>query len=244
MFSRHFHIHRNTLSVALLGVLLVVSAGCEGRGLSRRESGALAGGALGAGLGAIVGNQVGSSGAGIAIGAAIGAASGALMGNSLDNSHDAMDETDRTLERQERELEENRRLIQQLKSRGADVRETSRGVVVNLPDVLFEFDSARLAGSARSTVRDIAEVAAQAGGRTISVEGHTDSVGTSEYNQRLSENRARAVAAELTAQGVPRSRLKTRGYGEGDPIASNRTDSGRARNRRVEVIIENPAKVN
>ena len=79
----------------------------------------------------------------------------------------------------------------------------------------------------------------QHGERKILVEGHTDSVGTVNYNLRLSENRARSVADQLVNSGVPRRSVSTRGFGEGDPIASNRAESGRKRNRRVEVIIEN-----
>lgn len=228
-------------AVRVVSLLLVFCAvvGCDGRSLSRRESGALAGGALGAGLGAIVGNQVGSSGAGIAIGSAIGAISGGLIGNTMDNQSDQMDQTDQKLDAQDNEINENRRLIEELRSRGADARSTDRGVVVNLPDVLFEFGRADITPQARSTAREIAEVLRSVPDRTVSVEGHTDSVGTDGYNQQLSENRARSVAQELGSQGVSRRQIKTRGFGEREPIASNNTDSGRERNRRVEVIIEN-----
>lgn len=222
---------------AFLIVALLIFSACEN--VRSREKGALAGGALGAGLGAIIGNQTGSSGAGVAIGSAIGALSGAMIGNSIDNTEDMLNERDSQLSLQEREIEENRRLIEELKARGTDVRSTERGVVVNLPDVLFEFDSARLTGAAQNTVGEIADVLESAPDRKISVEGHTDAVGTVEYNQRLSEDRARTVANGLITSGLPRRRVTTRGYGESQPIASNRTDSGRARNRRVEVIIEN-----
>ncbi len=226
----------------ILALLLIASViGCQGRGLAKRESGALAGGALGAGLGAIIGNQTGNSGAGIAIGSAIGAISGALVGNELDNQNDTLDEREDQIARQERELEENRRLIEQLKRGGADAYYTDRGVVVNLPDVLFDFGSARLGSEANATVRDIAGAISSVPDRKISVEGHTDSVGTYEYNQKLSESRARSVAQALSAQGVSRQKIQTRGLGESDPIASNSTDVGRQRNRRVEVIIENSA---
>src|SRR5690606_16190746 len=127
-------------------------------------------------------------------------------------------------------IEQNQRLIDEFKRQGADVRETRRGVVVNLPDVLFEFDSSRLTSKARGTIREIAEVLRDVGERRIAVEGHTDAVGTIGYNQRLSEDRARSVANELALHGVSRNRLRTRGFGETDPIASNRTAAGRARN--------------
>lgn len=218
---------------------ILALAACEGREFGARETGALGGAALGAGLGAIIGHQTGATGAGIAIGSAFGALSGGLIGNEIDNQDRAISATDERIAAQDRMLEENRRLIDELRSRGADVRTTERGVVVNLPDVLFEFDSARLTPDARRVAADVARAVQSAPGRRISVEGHTDAIGTIEYNQRLSEDRARSVASELVIEGVPRSRIATRGFGETRPLASNKTAPGRQRNRRVEVIIEN-----
>lgn len=226
--------------IATLALTTSVIA-CENARFGKRESGALAGGALGAGLGAIIGNQTGSSGAGIAIGSAIGAISGALIGNDLDNQNDTLDAREQQIADQERELAENRRIIEELKRGGADVYGTDRGVVVNLPDVLFEFGSSRITPAAEETTQEIARVLSKVQGRSVAVEGHTDSVGTYEYNQKLSEARARTVAQSLINQGVPRQMVNTRGLGESDPIASNNTDVGRSRNRRVEVIIENSA---
>jgi len=224
----------------LLGAAaFLLLAGCESQKFGAREAGALTGAALGAGLGAIVGNQAGSTGAGIAIGSGFGALAGGLVGNEMDNQDSALDDREARLNGQERELAENRRLIDELRSRGADVRPSDRGVVVNLPDVLFDFNSARLTRSAARTVQDIADVASTASGRKIAVEGHTDSVGTIAYNKRLSFDRARSVADSLSRDGVPRGRLAVRGLGESEPITTNSTESGRARNRRVEVIIEN-----
>jgi len=227
------------MRVLVLPALLVLSVSCENARFGAREKGALGGAAAGAGLGAIVGNQVGNTGAGIAIGGAIGALSGALIGNEIDNQNDALDQREERIRAQQRELEENRRLLEELKRRGTDVRSSERGVVVNLPDVLFEFNKADLTAEARRTIKEIAEVARDVPKRRIAVEGHTDSVGTVEYNQRLSERRARSAADELIYNGIARSRLSVRGYGESRPIASNESASGRARNRRVEVIIEN-----
>lgn len=217
----------------------VVLAACEGQEFGAREKGALGGAAMGAGLGAIIGNQTGSTGAGIAIGSAVGALSGALIGNEIDNADAAARETDERLAAQDRMLAENQRLIDELRSRGADVRNTERGVVINLPDVLFEFDSAKVTADARRVTRDVANAIRNSPGRHIAVEGHTDSIGTIEYNQKLSEARARSVASELVTNGVARSRITARGFGESRPIASNKTASGRQRNRRVEVVIEN-----
>lgn len=225
--------------IIILTLVIGCLASCSNQRFGAREAGVLGGGALGAGLGAIIGNQTGSSGAGIAIGSAVGAITGGLIGNEMDRQNDALDARQEKLGNQQQQIEENQRIIDELRRRGADVRRTDRGVVVNLPDVLFDFNSAKLTDDARRASAEIASVVSQYPNRNISVEGHTDSVGTIEYNKRLSEDRARSVADELAYQGVPKRRISTYGYGESDPIASNRSDLGRQRNRRVEVIIEN-----
>ena len=105
--------------------------------------------------------------------------------------------------------------------------------------MLFGFNRSDLTPTARSTAADIASAVERTNGRRISVEGHTDSVGSAEYNDRLSHNRAASVARELEKDGVPGNNISVRAYGKSKPIASNDTEEGRARNRRVEVIIEN-----
>lgn len=222
----------------LLVLLCCFSVGCA-QPMTKSTSGALAGGTLGAGLGAIVGSQTGHAGPGIAIGAAAGALSGALLGNALDNQDREREAAEAQIAANQRQIDENRRLIEELRSRGADVRTSSRGVVVNLPDVLFEFASSRLTREARRTIDEVADVLQKTQGRTIAVEGHTDSVGSVIYNKRLSVERATSVAQELEYHGIPRTAMRVSGYGEGAPIATNNTEAGRARNRRVEVIVEN-----
>jgi outer membrane protein OmpA-like peptidoglycan-associated protein len=232
---------RVVLLVALVGVL----AGCA-QPLSTREKGVLTGGALGAATGAIIGSATGSPGAGAAIGGAIGAVGGGLVGDQLQKQEEVTKEHERQLEQQRQELARNRELLEELKRRNLEARETERGVVVNLPDVLFEFDKASLTPDARMKIRNIAEVLnSQAQGRQVAVEGHTDSIGSEVYNQRLSERRAEAVAIGLESAGVSNRRIATRGFGERYPLAPNSnsdgTDNpaGRAKNRRVEVVIEN-----
>ncbi len=227
---------------AQLGILCIVVlllSGCAVGGVNRTTTGAVGGAAVGAGLGAIIGNQTGDPGAGVAIGSAAGALGGALIGNQLDGNDRANAGSRQRIEDQQARLEENHRLIQELKSRGADVSQTSRGVIVNLPDVLFQFNSARLTREAQGTLSDITEVIQNAPGRQISVEGHTDSIGTTSYNKRLSLRRANSVADGLRTRGIAGERLRVTGYGEGSPIASNNSEAGRSRNRRVEIVIEN-----
>jgi outer membrane protein OmpA-like peptidoglycan-associated protein len=230
--------HRST-GILMLGAAAAILFSACAQPVSKAAQGALGGAALGAGTGAIIGNQTGHSGAGIAIGAGLGALGGALVGNSLDRMDQENAATEAQLQQNERLLAENRRLIDELRSRGADVRATDRGVVVNLPDILFEFDRARLTPEARRTLSEIGGVIRDVKGRPIAVEGHTDSIGTMVYNKDLSRRRAQSVTSELNALGVPGRQITTRGYGEGRPIATNNTEAGRARNRRVEIIIEN-----
>lgn len=224
-------------AVGLFLVLCLFGA-CAQTGMNKTAGGALTGSALGAGLGAIVGSQSGHAGPGIAIGAAAGALGGALVGNQLDNADDRQRELESRSEANQRLAEENKRLIEELRMHGADARSSARGIVINLPDVLFEFDKARITPDARRIIEEIASVITSSN-RPISVEGHTDSVGSVQYNKKLSLDRASAVANALQDNGIPRARMAVRGFGEGSPIASNNSDTGRARNRRVEVVMEN-----
>ncbi len=219
-------------------VSFLMFSSCAGQQFGQTEKGAVAGTALGAGLGAIIGDQTGHAGPGIAIGAATGALAGGLMGHTLesrDNKNQAL--RDR-ISINQRTLEENRRLIEELKRKGADVIGTERGVVVNLPDVLFEFNRADLTRDARITVSKIASVLRNTN-RVFSIEGHTDAVGSVTYNKKLSLDRAESVALALERNGIRGDKMRVRGFGEGYPISTNNTTAGRARNRRVEVIIEN-----
>ncbi len=225
-------------ALAAASMLLVVS--CASGSLGKRESGALGGGALGAGAGALIGRQTGHTAAGAAIGGALGALGGAVVGDQIQAG-------DQRLDAREQEIARNRELIEELKRRNLEVRETNRGVVVNLPDVLFEFNRYHLTADARAKVRDIADVldGPKVKTRRVSIEGHTDSIGSEEYNLRLSRQRAGSVASALESDGIGSGRVQTRGFGKKYPIAPNKNSdgsdnpSGRAKNRRVEVIIEN-----
>lgn len=229
-----------TVWTAILSALLMfTTSSCANYKVGATEVGALGGAAAGAGLGAIIGNQSGRPGAGVAIGSAIGAIGGGLIGNQVERQDNRLDEQDRRIDEQARQIEENRRLLEELRERGIDVRHSERGVVVNLPDVLFEFGKSDLTSAARNTIREIAHVIERAPTRKIAVEGHTDSVGTIDYNYKLSNSRARNVASELEVNGISHSSIMTRALGETEPLSSNKTEQGRKRNRRVEVVIEN-----
>lgn len=227
----------------LAGVTLLAS--CS-QPLGTREKGALIGGGLGAATGAIIGSAVGAPGPGAAIGGALGSAGGGFVGDQLQQREQVAEGLQRALDEQRQELARNRELLEELQRQNLDARETERGVVVNFPDVLFAFARADLAPSAQEKVHDIAGVLNdRARDRRISIEGHTDSVGSDSFNQQLSARRAESVTLALVDSGVSRDRITTQGFGERYPVAPNAnpdgTDdpTGRAKNRRVEVVIQN-----
>jgi outer membrane protein OmpA-like peptidoglycan-associated protein len=118
-----------------------------------------------------------------------------------------------------------------------ETRETARGLIVNLSDVLFDTGSANLKPGAREKLAKIAGIIQTHPGLEMSVEGHTDSVGGAAYNQQLSERRADAVRDYLVRQGITPSAVATSGFGKERPVASNSTAAGRQQNRRVELIV-------
>jgi outer membrane protein OmpA-like peptidoglycan-associated protein len=119
--------------------------------------------------------------------------------------------------------------------------ETARGLIVSVPDVLFASGKYELTPDAKVKMAKVAGILFAYPGLRLQVEGHTDSVGGEEYNQRLSEERAGAVRDFLVRQGVPMNNVAAVGYGKTEPIASNDTTSGRAQNRRVEMVVSGNA---
>jgi outer membrane protein OmpA-like peptidoglycan-associated protein len=118
-----------------------------------------------------------------------------------------------------------------------ETRETARGLIVNVSDVLFDTGSANLKPGAREKLARVAGILATHPDLHIEVEGHTDSVGTAEYNQRLSERRAQSVRDYLVQQKIPPTEVDTTGFGKSRPVASNDTAAGRQQNRRVELVV-------
>jgi outer membrane protein OmpA-like peptidoglycan-associated protein len=119
-------------------------------------------------------------------------------------------------------------------------RPTDRGLVLTLGDVLFETGKADLKAGAVAELDELAKFLAKYPDRTVAIEGHTDSVGSDDFNVGLSQRRAESVRSYLMRQGVDRSRVTTQGMGESVPVASNDTAGGRQQNRRVEIIVSNP----
>lgn len=184
----------------------------------KTKKGAAIGAVTGAIAGAIIHNNRGKGNAkrGAVIGGVVGGAAGAIVGAMMD--------------KQEREL----RQIE-----GIDVARTDddelRVTVRN--EILFDFDSSALRSSSRDELREMAEVFNKYRDTTIAVNGHTDSKGTTTYNQRLSQRRANAVSNYLDDLGISGSRIDASGYGESQPKSSNSSASGRQQNRRVEIFV-------
>ncbi len=126
-------------------------------------------------------------------------------------------------------------LRQQLEN--LQLRQTESGVVVTLGDVLFETGQADLREGAQDNLREVVELLQSEPDKKIRIEGHTDTVGSAESNQALSEQRANAVREALESLGIAAERVSSIGLGEDFPIESNETEAGRSQNRRVDVIL-------
>src|SRR5580704_488366 len=120
-------------------------------------------------------------------------------------------------------------------------RDSARGLIVNMSDVLFDTGSYTLKPGAREKLAKISGILLAHPGLTLQIEGHTDSVGTDDYNQQLSERRADSVRDFLAENGVPASTITARGFGKTQPVATNDTADGRQRNRRVELVVNGAA---
>ena len=145
--------------------------------------------------------------------------------------------SEQNLQQAVREREELRaRLLQQFNTI-LETRDTARGLVVNMSDVLFDTGKHTLRPLAREKLAKISGIVLAYPALTLGIEGNTDSVGSDAYNQGLSERRAEAVRSYLAQQGVPESSMTAKGLGKTQPIASNNTAEGRQQNRRVELIV-------
>lgn len=212
---------RNT-TISLGAVALIGLAACEPQPFdpsdpNRNTRQGAIGGALAGAVAGLALDEGGSRADGALIGAAVGAGVGAAVGSNLD--------------RQARELRGS--LDQDI-----DVINTGDELIVRMPnDITFAFDSANVRPNLRDDLGTLSRSLNKYPETTIQVVGHTDSVGSFEYNRQLSLRRASAVASILQSGGVSSSRIRTFGAGYDQPIASNRTPEGRQANRRVEITI-------
>jgi outer membrane protein OmpA-like peptidoglycan-associated protein len=128
------------------------------------------------------------------------------------------------------------RLLAQL-NQVLQTRDTVRGLVVNMPDVLFDFNKFALKPAARERLARVSGIVLAYPDLKLEIEGHTDNIGSEEYNQTLSEKRASTVRDYLVSAGVSDANVIARGLGKSDPVADNSSASGRKLNRRVEMIV-------
>ena len=204
-------------AVITLAVVLAISmsiVGCSS--LSKTERGAAIGAGAGAVIGGAVGAKYGGTAKGAIIGAAVGGTAGAIIGQQMD--------------KQAKDLEDE--------LEGAEVDRVGEGIAVKFDNsLMFDFDSAQLRSSARGELSALASNLQEYPNTDLVIVGHTDAVGSDEYNLALSQRRAETARSHLVAEGVSPSRVTTVGKGEREPISSNDTDAGRQQNRRVEVAI-------
>ncbi|MBD3679102.1 MAG: OmpA family protein [Rhodobacteraceae bacterium] len=185
---------------------------------TRTREGALIGGITGAVAGIATGDNARERRRRAVIGGVAGAAVGAAVGNQLD--------------KQAAELR------QEIGDDRVSIINTGEELIVRMPqDILFAFDSASVRPDLQDDLRALSRNLQRYPDTTVDVIGHTDNVGSAAYNQDLSARRAGAVASVLINSGVAPYRVRSYGRGESQPIASNLSDSGRAQNRRVEIII-------
>jgi outer membrane protein OmpA-like peptidoglycan-associated protein len=208
--------------LASILVLTGCAAGDGSRVFTSKESGVLIGAAGGAVLGAVGYKKNRTKGA--LIGAIGGGLAGGVVGTYMDN--------------QKRDLEKN--LSQEIQSGQARVEKLPNDVVriTMTNQTAFETNSSAIKPGFHSTLDKLSDVVVRYGKTTLTIVGHTDNVGSSPYNQALSERRARSVAQHFESKKVDPVRLALSGKGEGQPVASNSSESGRQLNRRVEIYVE------
>jgi len=158
-----------------------------------------------------------------------------------DKARQAAAEADRLRQQAEKEKTDLRQqLLQQLNAVLA-TRDTARGLIANMSDVLFKTGSFELLPGARERLAKVSGIVLAHPGLHLDVEGHTDSVGGDEYNMQLSQRRAEAVRGYLIQQGIAEDTIVSHGYGKTQPVASNDTPEGRQQNRRVELVLSGDA---
>lgn len=206
-----------TVTFTTLLALAALLGGCVDNPYQRTAAGT----AIGAIAGGVLGHQLDDR-SGRYVGAAVGAAVGGGIGYAMD-----------------RQAQDLQRLAAENQALGMEVQRLQDGSIrVGIPsEVTFDFNSDRVRPEFLPTLADMARILNQDPRSTVTIVGHTDSVGSDAYNMDLSLRRASSVATELSLRGVDRGRLYTEGRGERQPRADNATEQGRRMNRRVEIFI-------
>ena len=197
-------------------MVLAVAVTFTGCAWSNKAKGTAAGTAAGAAAGGVIGNQTGSTARGAIIGAVVGGAAGAVIGRQMDQ--------------QAKELK--------VEIPGAVVERIGEGIQITFASgLLFDFDSDAIRPASAVNLQNLAASLKKYSGTDLLIVGHTDSSGSTEYNQSLSTRRSNAASGYLGMQGISANRMRTSGMGEMEPIATNETEAGRQANRRIEVAI-------
>lgn len=206
------------IKIAVLGLSIAASImmfeSCSTA--TKTQKGAVIGAVAGGAVGAIIGKQAGNTAVGAIIGGAIGGTAGALIGHKMD-----------------KQAEELKQTIP-----NAEVIREGEGIIVKFDSgILFDVNKAELKPAAKTNIQNLAASLKKNPETNVIIIGHTDDSGADSYNMTLSKQRAEAVKAYAATQSIPSSRLSVKGKGETEPIADNTTESGRAKNRRVEIVI-------
>lgn len=188
------------------------------QGMSKTSKGAIIGALAGVAAGLLSGDGATERRQRALVGAGVGGLAGAAIGNYQDRQEAA--------------------LRQQTAGTGVDVVRQGNNITLNMPSgITFDFDKSNLKPEFYPVLDNVARTLQEYNQTVIEVAGHTDSVGSDAYNQKLSEQRANAVSSYLQGRGLNRERFIVVGAGESRPIASNDTEAGRAQNRRVEITL-------
>ncbi|UOE37635.1 OmpA family protein [Chryseobacterium oryzae] len=212
--------NKTYISALFLSSALLLTS-CEAvQNSNNQQRGTAVGVASGAVIGGILGNNIGK-GRNAALGAILGGVIGGVAGNVIGNKMD----------KQAKEIKET--------LPGAEVERVGDGIKITMNEsiVTFAFDSSNLTTLAKTNLDKLVQVLVNNPDTNINIYGHTDSKGSDDYNQKLSERRANSVKAYLVSKGIASSRMFALGEGESMPVASNDTEEGRAKNRRVEFAI-------
>ena len=152
-------------------------------------------------------------------------------------AREAQQAAERSAQQATQQTEQMRERLKNQLNQVLQTRETARGLIVNMSDVLFDFNKYTLKPEAREKLAKVSGILLAYPNLKLQVEGYTDNIGSEEYNQKLSQERADGVREYLVSQGVPDANITAEGYGKSNPIADNSTSSGRAQNRRVQLVV-------
>lgn len=198
----------------LVGIAAMHLQACSS--MSKTTKGTIIGAATGGTIGALIGKRAGNTAVGALIGGAVGGTAGAFIGRKMD-----------------RQAEQLKQTIP-----GAEVIREGEGIIVKFDSgILFDVGKSELKSAAMGNIQNLANSLKENPETNVTIIGHTDDTGSDAVNYRLSERRAEAVKAFTMNQGIMANRLSIQGKGEAEPIADNTTEDGRAKNRRVEIVI-------